>query len=475
MADTFHSELSPSRRHRWGACPGSVREEAKYPEPPAGDAANDGTRTHAMLEELIKAGCIRFPQSFVGTQRTDEFGTFTIDQGRADRLNLAIDYIRERATAAGEKPIAEQRVYPDGLVGRGDMSGTVDCQIPGKEVYEIIDYKDGMAPVTAENNPQLEMYALGVLAGLEKKPKSFQFTIIQPKLAMKGMPVISSWNISTKALLERVPAIIAEASACDASDAPLIPGDSQCKYCRAKGACPALAGKVNEVITMFAPVTPTAVTPTADGLSLPEIIARKDPGVLSSEELAQILNAIPLVEQFIKGVEAESQRRLESGQPVPGYKLVRGKGSRGWALPEEEMEKKLKGMGVPGSSIYTKKIISPAQAESLTWQKGEETVKLSPRQIEKMQKEYVAQQPGKPTLAPESDPREAIVMDAAPMFAAINTTATPVVDVVEGQPGVFTVPAGTITEPLPSFLAPVAEIPPASEVPAWLQPPAWLQ
>ena len=45
---TTHSKLSPSARSRWGACPGSVREEAKYPKQPSGAAAIDGTHSHTL-------------------------------------------------------------------------------------------------------------------------------------------------------------------------------------------------------------------------------------------------------------------------------------------------------------------------------------------------------------------------------------------------------------------------------------------
>jgi len=459
-----HAKLSPSARHRWGACPGSVREEAKYPAPPDNGAAIDGTRTHALLEQLIKANCIG-PQHLAGVVITDEYGTYTVDQARVDRLQFAIDYIRLRLGEAGA--IAEQRVFPDGLVGRADMHGTVDCQIPGKDIYEIIDYKDGMAPVEAENNPQLEQYAVGVLAGMEPKayPKSFQLTVIQPKLAMRGMPAISTWNISTKGLLERAAIIKAQADACDDPDAPLVPGESQCKYCRAKGACPALAQKVmSEVSVMFQPVT---------GLDVAQQAANKDPNTMSDAELRQILEAAPLVRQLLEGVEAEVHRRLEAGQSVPGFKLVRGRGSRSWSLDDETIVKKLAAMGAPKSVLIEQKVISPAKAEKLTWvDKAGEKQSLSQRQIDRMHKEYVASQPGKATVAPESDPREAINVCAAPLFTAIEAVVeqVPVPPTIDGKALVM----GDILT-----LSDVADAlnpeTPADALPEWLALPAWLQ
>ena len=449
---TKHAELSPSKRHRWAACPGSIREEAKHPEPPAGPAAADGTRTHALLEELITGGPdgkgrapLRAPQMLVGTSRTDEYGTYTIDQDRIDRVNVAIDYIRAHPNAC--HAIAEQRVYPDGLVGRADLHGTVDCQIPG-DPYEIIDYKDGMAPVEAEWNPQLVQYALGALAGMDpdKYPKKVRLTVIQPKLAVKGMPPITSWEVPTLELLDHAEVIKAQADATDDPNAPLVPGEAQCKYCRAKATCPALTGMVSD---MFGPVTSVVTAP-----DLAVNAANKDPDKMTGEELRKFLDAAPLIENLLKSVREEAYRRLNAGTAVPGFKLVRGNSSRDWALSEEEMVKKLGpgGMNIPKGSLYVTKFISPAQAEKLVWESKGEPKKLSDIQKKRMQSEYVTSSPGKPTLVPESDPRPAITTDASDLF---GSTTVEVVPQPAPLPAFFfspSIPAAPVEVPaLPSF------------------------
>lgn len=403
-------------------CPGSIREEARFPEPPEGAAATDGTHSHTLLERCIKEGTD--PLGYVGHTLTDHAGTFTVDAERAARVDVAVQYIKSRV--GYHPPIAEQRVFPDGLVLRDDLSGTVDCQIPDKSVYEIIDYKDGMAPVAAKDNPQLELYAIGVLAGLatENYPKVFRQTIIQPKLAVRGMPVISSHDISTKELLARVEVVKYEASLTDLPDAPLVPGESQCKYCKAKGSCAALAGKVmGEVSLMFSPVTPAAVTPEvipAGVLDPAQQAAAQDPTTMSEQQLRQILEAAPLVRQLLEGVEVEVLRRLQAGQAFPGFKLVQGRGSRKWALPDDEIAKKLTQMGAPKAAVYKTTLVTPAQAEDLTWDKKGEHQKFSEIQVKRMQTEYVVKSAGKLTVAPESDPRPAVVVDASSMFGSVE-------------------------------------------------------
>lgn len=457
MVDELHSSLPPSGRHRWGACPGSVKAEASYPET-EGVAAIDGTRTHALLERLVKYEFID-KEGVAGSlplwdlKVEDDYGQFTVDADRSKRLNVAMEYIRGIVEERGGKVLAEQRVYPDGLVNRADMHGTVDVQIAGKFIYTVIDYKDGMSPVSAQNNPQLEQYALGVLAGLsvEAYPRKFELVIIQPKLALKGLPIISTWVITTEELLAMVPVFVAQAAATEDPNAPLVPGVEQCKYCKAKGSCPALARQSMEGIgAMFSPVTPAAVpsflTASADnGLTkfladsypngmhaivtpevlpagvpdMAQMLAARDPGKMDDSQLRQLMEAAPLVNQLLEGVKKEIERRLHSGQAVPGFKLVNGRGSREWALSEDEMVKKLMGMTIPRAALYKQTFLSVAQVEKLVWDKKGEVCSLSDTQKKRMETEYIKKTVGSPVVAPESDSRPAIVRDASPLFSPV--------------------------------------------------------
>ena len=415
--------LSPSKRSRWALCPGSIREEAKYPDTGSGPAAADGTHSHTLLEHCIKNG-LSDPMDQVGELFTDHEGSFHVDADRAARVKTAIDYIREQSLGGMLTVVSEERVDPEHLLGRKDLSGTVDCQILGPDTLELIDYKDGMGVVSAEGNLQLEQYAYGVLARY-KLPvngaypfSTVRMTIIQPKLALRGMPAITSYEVPVSHLLTNMGTIISQAAATDAPDAPLVPGESQCKFCRAKGSCNALASNVmKEVGIMFQPV----VTQTLD---VAQQSADKDPSTMDDAQIAQIMEAAPLMRQLLEGVEKEAQRRLEAGQVIPGLKLVNGRGSRTWALPEEEMAEKLIKMGIPKSAVYETKLVTPAKAEKLTWEKKDGTkVALTDRQLKRMEQEYVVKLAGKLTVVPESDGRPAVITNAAPLFSAVEAEA----------------------------------------------------
>ncbi len=413
-----HAQLSPSKRSRWALCPGSIREEAKYPETGGGPAAIDGTHSHTLLEHCIKE--FVSPLSMVGQTLTDHEGTFIVDKARAERVKVAFDYIH-KIENLGLRVISETRVDPEHLLGRSDLSGTVDVQIIGPDWLELIDYKDGMGVVSAEGNLQLEQYAYGVLAGF-KLPvngtypfKTVRMTIIQPKLALRGMPAITSHDVAVSELLANMGTIVAQAAATDKPDAPLVPGDSQCKFCRAKGSCSALANNVmKEVGIMFQPVV-------TQPLDVAQQSADKDPSTMDDVQIAQIMEAAPLMRQLLEGVEAEALRRMQAGQIIPGLKLVNGRGSRAWALPEAEMAEKLVKMGIPKGAVYETKLVSPAKAEKLTWEKRDGTkVQLTERQLKRMDQEYVAKMAGKLTVVPESDSRPAVIMNAAPLFSAVE-------------------------------------------------------
>jgi len=423
---TTHAQLSPSKRSRWALCPGSIREEAKYPEQGGGPAAIDGTHSHTLLEQCFKGEPVE-PAAFIGLTLTDHEGEFTVDASRVERVKVAYDYIMERSMGGMFKVISETRVDPAFLLGRDDLSGTVDIQIIAGDTLELIDYKDGMGIVSAEGNMQLEQYAYGVLAGYKLPVNGaypFEFvrmTIIQPKLALKGMKPITSHTVTVRSLLDNMGTIILQAAATDKPDAPLVPGESQCKFCRAKGSCSALASNVMEGVgVMFQPVQ-------TQNTEIAQQAADKDPAKMDDQQLRQIMEGAPLMRQFLEAVEAETLRRLNGGVTIPGLKLVNGRGSRAWSLPEDQIAEKLIKMGVPKGAVYETKLVSPAKAEKLTWEatKAGEKIKkqLSDRQLKTLDQEYVVKMAGKLTVVPESDSRPAVVMNAAPMFSAVEAPA----------------------------------------------------
>ena len=408
-----HARLSPSASARWMRCPGSVREEAKYPDPPSSAAAVDGTHSHTLLEHCLEKN-LTTADGYIGQELADHEGRFSIDKERAARINMALDYIyakkAEMESAHGlVQLIPEQRVNPGILLDRDDLTGTADVQLISDDLIEIIDYKDGVGEVIAEYNTQLMLYALGALG--DRQPMNVVLTIIQPKLADRGSQAISSYEMTLDQLMGKVTEFRIAAAKTDDPNAELVPGEKQCHWCKAKGNCKALAEKtLNDIGLMFGSVEMVDQLHDTDENEIPD------------DQLRQIIEAAPLLKELLKSVEAEAKRRFSIGHNINGLKAVRGRGTRRWAMPEDEMVERLKKLGIPKAACFQTKMLSPAQVEKLTWEKRDGTKKkLSDRQIETLKKEYIQHDEGELKIVPENDSREAIELGAASLFSAVDT------------------------------------------------------
>jgi hypothetical protein len=410
-----HARLSPSARVRWQKCPASVAACAKYEgSGRSGAAAIDGTHSHTLLEHCLKAkGGIADPKQFLGTVLQDAEGMFAPDQARVERVRVAVDYIKRRLAELGEGStvISERRVNPEALVGRDDMHGTVDVQIISGSQLEIIDYKDGMQEVIAKDNPQLEQYLVGVLAEVDASQfEKMTMTIIQPKLALRGGEPISSHTIEVDAVWPIITDLSIEAARTDDPNAPFVPGEKQCGWCAHKGNCSAFNKHSLEAAGI-----------KFEDMNFAREAAEKNPAELDDEQLRELVEAAPLLRKMIEAAEGEALRRISTGHPVAGLKVVRGPGRRAWSRPDDEVAGKLTKMGVPKTAIYETVLVSPAKAEKLTWTKRDGTEKqLTERQLEVLHKELVTKGDGKLTVVPEADKRAAVDYgDLAKMFTAV--------------------------------------------------------
>lgn len=424
-----HSPLSPSARYRWSVCPASVRAIASLPEGESGAAAIDGTHTHTVLECTLKAGPFADPKHLLGMVLTDHEGKFTVDQDRIDRVKIAMNYIgaRVKELGLGTTVISERRVSPKALIGREDMDGTVDVQLHHDNLVEIIDYKDGMNDVPVIGNKQLEQYALAVLSEKVAKGDLFsiqkvRLTIIQPKLAFKGQEPVSWVEHDATTILGLSDTLMAEAAATDVPDAPFVPGQEQCKYCPYAGRCAAHA----EFTMSKAGMTfkPTSAEPQ----QLPQQSSQETPSEMTDERLREIIESAPMLKAMIEAAETEALNRIQAGHAIAGLKAIRGSGRREWALPDEEVEKKLTIMHVPKDLIWRRVLVSAPQAlAGLKWTKRDGKVEeLSPLQLERLEKEFVRKTEGKLSVVPEADKRPAVTFpNLEQSFGPVSEDAPP--------------------------------------------------
>lgn len=381
---SVHAKLSPSGAHRWMACSGSVALEASFPDSSSSFAA-EGTLAHEIASECLISGAD--PALLIGKPATVDGFDFTIDQTMVDHVKDYMKLVREYAQ--GGELLVEKRVGIGHLTGEEGAGGTSDAIIiKGSEII-IVDLKYGMGvKVDADNNPQLMIYALGALNEYDLIGDFDTVTMVihQPRLNH-----VSEYCIPVSELLTFGDQVREAVSRIE--EPTFVPGEKQCKFCKAKATCPALRAEISDVVY-------GAAASTIDEFA--EFVPVAIDSDTSDNYLPVALSKVELIEQWCKAVRAEAERRLLAGQPVTGYKLVAGRaGNRDWkdAKAVEEMMKKT--FRMRDNQVYDFKLISPTKAEKV--------FKENPKRWANLQ-EQITRSEGKPSVAPATDKRPEMVV-----------------------------------------------------------------
>jgi len=214
-----HAVLSASGAHRWALCTGSRKAEEGLPDTTS-PAAAEGTEAHTLASETL----------IHGDKLLDRYD----DQEMAENVRQYIDYCRQVGAHADTTMIEHRLDYSDWVPGG---FGTADFISIDDGVANIVDLKYGFNRVSAKDNLQGICYALGVVADFNfiYNIDTVTFTIVQPRLDH-----IDEWSISVSELLKRGEWLVQRAEEAMTDDAPRTPGESQCRFCKAKATCSAL-------------------------------------------------------------------------------------------------------------------------------------------------------------------------------------------------------------------------------------------
>jgi hypothetical protein len=382
-----HAKLAPSSAVRWMTCPGSMVLSEGLPERKSMPAAR-GTVCHEMAAiVLARDWDANTPDYGIDTQHIVDGITVTVDEGMVEAV---AQYVAEAQTAieGADDVRIEQKVSIGKFTGEEGATGTADLVILKGKRLEVRDAKFGHHEVSPEQNWQLMIYALGLLDEYELIEEIDEVLIVihQPE---HGGP--KEW-LTTPTELRRFEVRVAKAAlqvreayeydgkvnAATWEAEFLKTSNDGCRYCPARATCPSLKAEVD-----------TAVAQEFDDLT--------DDGLGAS------MSMIERVEAWAKAVRAEVERRLLARKAVPGFKLVTGRrGARKFSQPDVA-ETVL--IAAVGDAAYDKKLISPTTAEKLLKkEKPDVWAKLA---------EVVTQSDGKPSVAPETDKREAYTPGAS--------------------------------------------------------------
>ena len=441
VLDKEHALLSPSSAYTWIECAASTAAQRGQPDD-SNEYADEGTAAHELMKWCLDSGndtvaymgrVIPVGLDADGKPRN----TFEVDEEMADAVQRYVDAVRDRVhsleLAGGDvQMLVEQSLSIEHITHEKGAKGTSDTILiavwpDGRAEIEVWDLKYGRGvPVVAERNYQGMMYA----GGAHNEHSAFvdfdkvRIVIFQPRVndrpsewELTPAELLTWLNETAKPAAERALLYVDSVDFVPLHMGDFNPGEKQCRFCKAKAVCPALAAHVEATIGRdFEALADVAAQPDNDGyLTGVEM--------LNNGRLGEIYPALPLIESWGKAVLARIEHELLNGNAVPGVKLVQGrKGARKWS-DGEEAEKLFKGMRLKQEQMYNFKLISPTQAEKLL-------AKESPRRWKKVET-LITQPPGSPSVAPESDKREALVIQ--PVSDDFEPVGEPALATTEGD------------------------------------------
>jgi hypothetical protein len=348
-------------------CPGSVALVQKMPPQVESKYAAEGTLLHECMEVVL-----------ADNDDADALARYNLTDEQLAKVEFCVDALDQ--IDPDMKMIFNQEVEVEfkGVKGLEGVFGNVDLIGRLGDRAIILDWKfgDGVM-VEAEENPQGLFYAAAALQTDATKwafqgAKEIEIVIVQPFNVRR-------WVTTFQRLNEFIAELQQAVKLSKKADAPLAIGD-WCRWCTGKPICPQMTGAIDRTVHMKLEALPP-------------------------EQLAAALELADKLESFIADARKLAQERLEKNMPVPGYKLVAKRATRQWV----NEDKAAKALIVLDVDPFKQEIISPAAAEKL----------LKKSKLALPDDLVVAVSSGS-TLAPESDPRPAVLNVGTQLVAALS-------------------------------------------------------
>lgn len=374
MSERDHALLSASSAHRWLKCTPSARLEESLPDTESESAA-EGTLAHAIAELKLRNMAIEPMPKRTFNSRMKKLKADPLYQKEMDRYtDEYVDYIREIMLQYNVAPFVRAEMEVDFSKYAPEGFGTADCiLIAGREMH-IVDFKYGKnVAVSALDNPQLMLYALGAMEefALFYDIHHVYMHIFQPRAyeeaEQKSFMLakhLKAWGAEIKD----------KAAAAFEGTGEQVVGD-HCQFCRAKAICRKQADA---------------------NLAL----ARhefKEPPLLNNYEVGDILLEARNLASWVKKLEDWALSQLLTGAVIPGWKAVEGRGSRNWSDQEKAFQAIIDG-GIPKTMLYENKPLSVAALEK----------EIGGKELYALAGDMIVKTAGKPALVEESDKRQAI-------------------------------------------------------------------
>ena len=386
-----HAILSPSAAHRWLHCTPAPRVEAEFPETTS-EYAEEGRLAHSVCELAAKKKFTVMNNRAYNSRLKKLKADPKWDDEMLSTAATYVEHLTEHAMRFEHAPYVALEVQVDITDYAPEAFGTCDCIMIGGDELIITDYKHGKGvPVSAQDNPQMLLYALGAL----KLYRPIYGDMIRRVSTYIDQPRLDSYDgasMTVEELLAWGESIKPKAAAAFMGTGEFAPGE-WCRFCRAKAKCRARANQ-NTALEDFKDCIPLR-------RSIPmqteyDATGFKPSNCLTDEEIGALLVRAEGLVAWYNDLKEYALVACLNGKTIPGWKAVEGRSTRAWTDQDAALEALMAG-GVEEAIIYDRVPKTLAQLEKV----------IGKQRFGELVGGMITKSPGKPALAAESDKRPA--------------------------------------------------------------------
>jgi len=391
-AQRTHALLSPSGAVKWLNCTPSARLEDALPNNTS-EYAEEGTLAHSICELYANL-------RFKGLKKAAFNKALKVFKANplynAEMLNHAENYaekLAELSMMCKASPYMAFEVKVDLSDWVPDSFGTCDCIIIAGRDLMITDIKYGKGVlVSAKDNPQLMLYALGALK--QYRPlygdsiQSITLNVYQPRLDN-----YDSYTLTAEELLSWGEKVVKpKAHSAYTGFGKCVVGEWCDKgFCRMRATCRARAehfGALADFMEIELPASENSAQrkEEQDGTLVSP--------TLTHEEIGQYLHLGAQLVKWYNGLEEYALAALLRGDDIPGWKAVHGRSTRKWNDQDAALMA-IENSGIDRALIYDYVPKTLSQLEKT----------IGVKEFEQVASKFIIKPPGKPALAHESDKR----------------------------------------------------------------------
>lgn len=360
-----HALLSASSAHRWLSCPPSARLCEDLQDKPSG-FAKEGTEAHALCEFKLRRALGMEARDPVG--ELEYYGEEMEGHAEAYKGYVMEVVTQARLTCRDSLVLVEQRVDFSRYVPQG--FGTADCVVVADGKLTIIDFKYGAGVlVSADHNPQMQLYALGAMELLDG---IYDFDTVSMTIFQPRRENVSTFTMAKAELVKWAEEVLKPAATQAFEGEGKFAAGDHCRFCLAKATCRERAAYYQSLA----------------------VYDFEAPALLEDEEVSDVLGKLDGLTAWAADVKEYALQAALRGKTWPGFKVVEGRSSRRFT-DEEAVAEAVKGRGL---DPYERKLLGITAMTAL----------LGKKVFNELLGGLVEKPMGRPTLVPESDKREAL-------------------------------------------------------------------